>query len=121
MDQAALVDGGKIVLRSLRGEGVDVSAALWVRDPGERWSLWVAPKRFVSRLDFYRTLASAINKHASKLRFFDIADVKVVDPNSDVVTELRKYGRVRAAHPVALESARLGNTFVTEGLLLQVG
>ena len=121
MDQAALVDRGTKVLRSLKGEGVKVSAALWVRDPGERWSFWVAPERLISRTDFYRSLASAITNQASKLGFFDIGDVKVVDPNSAVVLELRKYGRVRAAHPVPLESARLGDTFVAEGLLLQVG
>ncbi len=121
MDQAALVDGGTKVLRSLKREGVNVSAALWVRDPGERWSFWVAPDRLISRMDFYNSLASAIAKQTSRLRFFDIADVKVVDPNSTIIAELRKYGRVRAAHPVTLESERLGNTFVTEGLLLQIG
>ena len=121
MDQATLVAGGTKVLRALKSEGVKVAAALWVCDPDEHWSLWVAPDRFISRMDFYSSLAAAIAKHTPKSSYFDIADVKVIEPNEPVVAELRKFGRVRAEHPVALASARLGNTFVAEGLLLQVG
>jgi hypothetical protein len=108
-----------VILDGLQAEKFGVDAALWVRDnPDEPWRLWLAPKTFTSPHDFFRALANVLTKYRAQTGYFEISNVRPIEPNSPFLAELKRYGRVRPDRPVSLLADYIGGYYIKEGLLL---
>ena len=119
MDQGSLVAVGKVILDGLQAEKSSVDAALWVRDTWEDpWQLWLAPKTFKGRHDFFVVLANVLTRYRVQTGNFEISNVRLIEPNSPFLAELKRYGRVRPDRPVVLQSDYIGGYYIKEGLLL---
>jgi hypothetical protein len=119
VDQSSLVAIGKVILDGLQAEKFGVDAALWVRaDWEEPWRLWLAPKIFMGPHDFFAALAKVLTKYRVQTGYFEISNVRPIEPNSPFLAELKSYGRVRPDRPVPLLGDYIGGTYIKEGLLL---
>jgi len=120
VDKGSLVEIGRTLLRSLKAEGVGVYAALWVRDLDDQWRLWIAPDMFTDSRSFYLALAKVLTKHRAQTGYFEISNVRVIEPTNSILAELRRFGKVSPDFPLMLQSERLGSYFLNEGILLEV-
>jgi hypothetical protein len=125
VDKTTLVDTGRRIVKALEDEGVPLIAALWVREisdtGGDTWLLWVAPKKFRGRSAFYLDLAMALATLQGQIGYFEISNVKVIEPNDPLIDELRRFGRVRPNRPRYLFSESLGRIYLTEAIILLLG
>ena len=121
MDKNSLVEVGRTIAKGLQDDGVALIAALWVREMAdETWLLWVAPKTFKGRQDFYASLAKVLTKLRAQTGYFEISSVRSIDPASPIIGELRRFGRISPDHPRYLFNENLGGIYLKEAILLQV-
>lgn len=124
MDKNSLVAIGREIVKGLQDAGVSLIAALWVREVsdtgGDNWLLWLAPKTFQGRTTFYASLASVLTKLQPQIGYFEIANVRAIDPASSIIDELRRFGRIRPDHPRYLSNENLRGTYLMEAIVLHV-
>jgi hypothetical protein len=120
VDQNSLVIVGREVLKGLQAENFGLDAALWVRETmDDQWLLWIAPKTFKGRHEFFTVMSRVLSKLRARQILFEISNVRALEPNSAVLSDLkRRYGRVRPDLPLPLQSENLGGFYIMEGVLL---
>jgi hypothetical protein len=111
-------------VEGLQHDGVPLVAALWVREPsdtgGDNWLLWLSPQRFLGRMTFYTSLANVLTRLQPLIGYFEIANVRAIDPAHSIVGELRRFGRIRPDHPRYLYNENFGGNYVSEAVVLYV-
>jgi hypothetical protein len=124
VDKNSLVDIGREIVKGLQDDGVPLVAALWVREVsdtgGDNWLLWLAPKTFLGRASFYAALAKVLAKLQPQIGYFEIANVRTVDPTNSIVGELRRFGRIRSDRPRNLVNENLAGNYLNEAIVLHV-
>lgn len=124
MDKNSLVESGRKIVKGLQDDGVPLTAALWVRemsDTGdENWLLWLAPKTFHGRTDFYASLAKVLSKLRAQTGYFEISNVRTVVPTNSIIGELRRFGPIRPDRPRYLFNENLGGIYLKEAIVLHV-
>lgn len=124
MDKNSLVEIGREIVKGLQDDGVPLVAALWVRelsDTGDDdWLLWLAPKKFLGRTNFYASLAKVLTKLQPQIGYFEIANVRTIEPTNSIIGELRRFGQIRPDRPRYLSSESLGGVYLKEAIVLHV-
>jgi hypothetical protein len=124
VDKDSLVERGRAIVRGLQDEGVALTVALWVRrtsDTGDdSWLLWLAPKNFLGRANFYASLAKVLAKLQPQIGYFEIANVRTIVPTNPIVGELRRFGPIDPDRPRYLSNENLGGTYLQEAIVLHV-
>lgn len=122
MDKNSLVEIGREIVKGLQGESVPLTAALWIRElsdtGGDNWLLWLAPKTFLGRTNFYGSLSRVLTKLQPQIGYFEIANVRTIDPASPIVRELRRFGKVSPDRQRYLSSENLGGIYLNEAIVL---
>ena len=121
MDKNSLVEVGRRIVKGLQNGGVPLVAALWVREAmDEQWLLWISPKSFDGRTSFYASLADVLTKLRGQTGYFEISNVRAIEPTNSIVRELKKFGKVSPDRPMHLQSVSLRGVYLKEGVLLYV-
>ena len=124
MDKNSLVESGREIVKGLQDDGVPLIAALWVRemsDTGDdNWLLWLAPKTFQGRTNFYASLAKVLTKLQPQIGYFEISNVRTIVPTSPIIGELRRFGPNRPNLPRYLFNENLGGIYLKEAIVLHV-
>ena len=119
MDKNSLVEVGRTIIEGLQDDGVPLTAALCIREmEDDAWLLWLAPRTFKGKRSFYTALAKVLTKLRSQIGYFEISNVRSMDPASSIIGELRRFGQVRPDHPRHLSSENLGGAYLKEAVLL---
>ena len=121
MDKSSLVEVGRTIVKGLQNGGVPLVAALWVREAmDEQWLLWISPKSFTGRTNFYASLANVLTKLRAQTGYFEISNVRAIEPTNAIVYDLKRFGKVNPDHPMFLQSVSLSGVYLKEGVLLYV-
>jgi len=124
VDKNSLVESGWEIVKGLEDDGVPLIAALWVRemsDTGDdNWLLWLAPKTFQGRANFYASLAKVLTKLQPQIGYFEISNVRTIEPTNPIIRELRRFGQIRPDRPRYLSSENLGGVYLKEAIVLHV-
>ena len=124
MDKNSLVESGREIVKGLRDDGVPLIAALWVRemsDTGDdNWLLWLAPKTFQGRTNFYASLARVLTRSQLQIGYFEISNVRTIEPTNSIIGELRRFGPICPYRPRYLFSENLGGIYLKEAVVLHV-
>jgi hypothetical protein len=114
-----------VIVKGLQDEGVPLIAALWVREisdtGGDTWLLWLAPKYFLGRTNFYASLTKVLTKLQPQIGYFEISNVRTIVPTSPIIGELRRFGPIRPNQPRYLFYENLAGTYLHEAIVLFVG
>lgn len=110
-------------MHGLQQDGVPLAAALWVREVsdtgGDDWVLWLAPKTFQGRTHFYALLAEVLTKLQPQIGYFEIANVRAIEPTSFIMHQLRRFGKIDPTQPPRyLVSENLGGVYIQEAIVL---
>lgn len=124
MDKSSLVEIGQKIVKGLQDDGVPLTAALWVRemsDTGDdNWLLWLGPKTFQGRTNFYSSLARVLTKLRAQTGYFEISNVRTLEPTNSIISELRRFGKIRPDRPRYLFNENLAGMYLKEGIVLHV-
>jgi len=127
VDKNSLVESGREIVRGLQDDGVPLIAALWVRemsdtgDTGDdNWLLWLAPKTFQGRTNFYALLAKVLTRLQPQIGYFEISNVRSIVPTNSIIGELRRFGPIRPDRPRYLFNENLGGIYLKEAIVLHV-
>jgi hypothetical protein len=124
VDKNSLVEIGQSIVKGLQDGGVPLIAALWVREMsdtgGDNWLLWLGPKTFHGRTNFYASLANVLTRLRAQTGYFEISNVRTIDPTNSLIGELRRFGKIRPDRPRYLSSENLGGIYLMEAIVLLV-
>lgn len=124
MDKSSLVESGREIVKGLHVDGVPLIAALWVREisdtGGDNWLLWLAPKTFQGRTNFYASLARVLTKLQPQIGYFEISNARSIVPTNPIISELRRFGPIRPDRPRYLFNENLGGIYLAEAIVLHV-
>ena len=121
MDKNALVDVGRKIIKGLEDDGVRLNAALWVRElSDESWLLWLGPKTLQSKTRFYGSLANVLTRLRKHTGYFEISNVRTIEPSNSIIHELRRFGSIDPLFPRYLFNENLGGLYLKEAILLKV-
>jgi len=124
VDKNSLVESGREIVKGLQHDGMSLIAALWVREisdtGGDNWLLWLGPRTFQGRTDFYASLAKVLTKLQPRIGYFEISNVRSIVPTNPIIGELRRFGPIRPDRPRYLLNENLGGVYLAEAIVLHV-